>query len=96
MAELFTPLVLIIESGGHLVNYYKAFQNQSLRFSWEKPTSHEGKVYLAHTLEETAKIAVDLANDVAVKKNYFEALAKPAVPTLPEDKVVKAYIQVVH
>ncbi len=24
-----------------------------------------------------------------VKKNYFEALAKPAVPTLPEDKVVK-------
>jgi hypothetical protein len=52
-------------------------------------TSHEGKVYLAHTLEETAKIAVDLANDVAVKKNYFEALAKPAVPTLPEDKVVK-------
>lgn len=58
-------------------------------FLGEKPTSHEGKVYLAHTLEETAKIAVDLANDVAVKKNYFEALAKPAVPTLPEDKVVK-------
>lgn len=26
---------------------------------------------------------------MAVKKNYFEALAKPAVPTLPEDKVVK-------
>ena len=58
-------------------------------FLGEKPTSHEGKVYLAHTLEETAKIAVDLANDVAVKKNYFEALAKPAVPTLPEAKVVK-------
>ncbi len=51
------------------LNYYKAFQKPVVAiFLGEKPTSHEGKVYLAHTLEETAKIAVDLANDVAVKK----------------------------
>lgn len=57
-------------------------------FLGEKPTVHEGKVYLAHTLEETAKIAVDLANETAVKKNYFETAAKPTA-TLAEDKVIK-------
>ncbi len=58
-------------------------------FLGEKPTAHEGKVYLAHTLEETAKIAIDLASEKAVKKNYFEAVAKPDVPILASDKVVK-------
>ncbi|PAB00155.1 DUF1116 domain-containing protein [Enterococcus canintestini] len=58
-------------------------------FLGEKPTAHEGKVYLAHTLEETAKIAIDLASEKAVKKNYFEAVAKPDVPILAFDKVVK-------
>lgn len=57
-------------------------------FLGEKPTAHEGKVYLAHTLEETAKIAVDLANETAVKKNYFEAVAK-STTTLAKDKVIK-------
>ncbi|MBU5362968.1 acyl-CoA synthetase FdrA [Enterococcus raffinosus] len=57
-------------------------------FLGEKPVAHEGKVYLAHTLEETAKIAVDLANETAVKKNYFEAVAK-STATLAEDKVIK-------
>lgn len=58
-------------------------------FLGEKPESHEGKVYLAHTLEEAAHIAVDLANDEAVKANYFEKVGAPEVQTLAEDKVVK-------
>ncbi|BCA86448.1 acyl-CoA synthetase FdrA [Enterococcus saigonensis] len=58
-------------------------------FLGEKPSAHEGKVYLAHTLEETAKIAIDLANEKPIQKNYFEALAKPDVPVLSADKVVK-------
>ncbi len=31
-------------------------------FLGEKPTEHEGNVALAYTLEEAARIAVDLAN----------------------------------
>lgn len=58
-------------------------------FLGEKPEAHEGKVYLAHTLEETAQIAVDLANEEAVKRNYFTELDKPNVSTLDKDKVVK-------
>ncbi|WP_279282063.1 DUF1116 domain-containing protein [Enterococcus gallinarum] len=58
-------------------------------FLGEKPETHEGKVYLAHTLEETAQIAVDLANEEAVKRNYFTKLDKPNVSTLDKDKVVK-------
>lgn len=58
-------------------------------FLGEKPVAHEGKVYLAHTLEETAQIAVDLANEEAVKRNYFTKLDKPNVSTLDNDKVVK-------
>lgn len=58
-------------------------------FLGEKPEAHEGKVYLAHTLEETAQIAVDLANEEAVKRNYFTKLEKPNVSVLGKDKVVK-------
>lgn len=58
-------------------------------FLGEKPEAHEGKVYLAHTLEETSQIAVDLANEEAVKRNYFTKLDKPNVSTLDKDKVVK-------
>lgn len=58
-------------------------------FLGEKPEAHEGKVYLAHTLEETAQIAVDLANEEAVKRNYFTKLDKPNVSTLDKGKVVK-------
>ncbi|MGH1831567.1 acyl-CoA synthetase FdrA [Enterococcus gilvus] len=57
-------------------------------FLGEKPGAHEGKVYLAHTLEETAKIAVDLANNASVKANYFEAVTPPE-RTVPEGKVIK-------
>jgi len=58
-------------------------------FLGEKPEAYEGKVYLAHTLEETARIAVDLANEEPVKANYFERVETPDVPKLAEDKVVK-------
>lgn len=58
-------------------------------FLGEKPTNHEGKVFLAHTLEETAKIALDLANEQSIKANYFEKLPNPNLPTLDENKVVK-------
>ncbi|MFD2306911.1 DUF1116 domain-containing protein [Enterococcus termitis] len=57
-------------------------------FLGEKPTAHEGKVYLAHTLEETAQIAVDLANETTIKANYFEEIDMPKVRALSEDKVI--------
>lgn len=59
-------------------------------FLGERPTHYEGNVYLAHTLEETAKIAVDLAAGKEVKKTYFEKVELPAnVKTLAEDKTIK-------
>ncbi|MHC5217241.1 bifunctional FdrA/YlbE family protein [Enterococcus sp. LJL128] len=58
-------------------------------FLGERPKAHEGKVYLAHTLEETAKIAVELANDNDVQSNYFEDMIQPNLPTVGSDKVVK-------
>lgn len=57
-------------------------------FLGEKPEAHEGKVYLAHTLEETAKIAVDLANNASVKANYFEAVTPPE-RRVSDEKVIK-------
>ncbi|NLW29212.1 MAG: acyl-CoA synthetase FdrA [Erysipelothrix sp.] len=41
-------------------------------FLGEKPESHLGNVYLAHTLEEAALIGLDLANNREVKSNYVE------------------------
>lgn len=58
-------------------------------FLGEKPENHEGNVYLAHTLEETAQIAVDLANGDEVKKQYLEPLANQVTNTLPEGATVK-------
>ncbi len=58
-------------------------------FLGEKPEAHQGRVYLAHTLEETAKIAVDLANGAAVKKNYCEPLSVTCDRTLAPEKTVK-------
>ena len=57
-------------------------------FIGEKPEAHQGKVYLAHTLEETARIAVDLARGEAVKKNYTEPLDITVDTPLGEDKTV--------
>ncbi|KJW12788.1 DUF1116 domain-containing protein [Levilactobacillus spicheri] len=42
-------------------------------FLGEKPDHHENSVYLAHTLEETARMLVDLANQKPIKKNYYPA-----------------------
>ncbi|WP_426351165.1 acyl-CoA synthetase FdrA [Alloiococcus sp. CFN-8] len=58
-------------------------------FLGEKPKAHEGKVYLAHTLEETAKIAVDLSQGKEVKKNYLEELSNIIDKVLPARKTVK-------
>ncbi|NLB98781.1 MAG: acyl-CoA synthetase FdrA [Lactobacillales bacterium] len=58
-------------------------------FLGENPENHEGSVYLAHTLEETAQIAVDLANGNDVKKQYLEPLANTVTDTLPEGTTVK-------
>ncbi|GEN55601.1 acyl-CoA synthetase FdrA [Halolactibacillus alkaliphilus] len=58
-------------------------------FLGEKPDHHEGDVYLAHTLEEAARIAVDLAEGKVVKASYNQPLAHNVDTVLPEDKTVK-------
>lgn len=58
-------------------------------FLGEKPDHHEGNVYLAHTLEETARMAVDLANNRPVKANYLEEIDYEVKMPLPPDKTVK-------
>lgn len=57
-------------------------------FLGEKPAAHQGKVHLAHTLEETAQIAVDLACGKEVKKNYLEPLGFVCDDPLGSDKTV--------
>lgn len=58
-------------------------------FLGEKPENHEGKVYLAHTLEETARMAVDLANGDPVKDNYCDPIDYEVSRPLAADKTVK-------
>lgn len=58
-------------------------------FLGEKPTQHEGNVALAYTLEEAARIAVDLANGEKVKENYTQDIDFEVENTLPEGKTVK-------
>ena len=58
-------------------------------FLGENPENHVGSVYLAHTLEETAQIAIDLANGNEVKSQYLEPLANEVHDTLPENATVK-------
>lgn len=57
-------------------------------FLGEKPTHHEGHVYLAHTLEECARIAVDLANGKDIAPNYLTPLDHSVSATLGSDKTV--------
>ncbi len=57
-------------------------------FIGEKPEAHLGKVHLAHTLEECARIAVDLARGEQVKKNYTEPLDVEVETPLGDDKTV--------
>ena len=58
-------------------------------FMGEHPDHHEGNVYLAHTLEETAQIAVDLSKGNPVKESYDEPVQTDIKETLPEGKTVK-------
>ncbi|WP_315118201.1 acyl-CoA synthetase FdrA [uncultured Clostridium sp.] len=58
-------------------------------FLGEKPDHHEGNVYLAHTLEETARIAVDLANNLPVRENYLEEIDYDVKTPLSQEKTVK-------
>lgn len=57
-------------------------------FIGERPEAHEGKVHLAHTLEECARIAVDLARGEAAKRNYLTPLDLTVTEPLPADKTV--------
>lgn len=58
-------------------------------FLGEKPTEHQGNVALAYTLDEAAKMAVDLANGNEIKPNYVEPIDIKDATTLPEGKTVK-------
>lgn len=58
-------------------------------FLGEKPQAHEGDVYLAHTLEECARIAMDLAQEKAVKKNYEIELKNNIQEKVSEKGTVK-------
>ena len=59
-------------------------------FLGEEPRSHEGNVYYAHTLEETAAIALDLAKGNPIKPNYNTLNAEvPAVDLKPEQTTIK-------
>jgi FdrA protein len=59
-------------------------------FLGEAPRNHEGNVHYAHTLEETAAIALDLSKGNALKANYnVLTAAVPAVDLKPEQTTIK-------
>lgn len=59
-------------------------------FLGEEPHNHEGNVYYANTLEETAAIAVDLVKGNAIKPTYNKLQDEvPAVNLKPEQKTIK-------
>lgn len=59
-------------------------------FLGEKPVNHEGKLYLAHTLEEAARMAVDLAAGRPVKESYCDPVdTVKAEEPLAADMTVK-------
>jgi FdrA protein len=59
-------------------------------FLGEDPHNHEGNIYYANTLEETAAIALDLAKGNPVKPNYNKIIGEvPAVNLKPEQKTIK-------
>ncbi|KAB2337262.1 acyl-CoA synthetase FdrA [Cytobacillus depressus] len=59
-------------------------------FLGEEPHNHEGNIYYANTLEETAAIAVDLVKGNPIKPNYNKLNAEvPAVELKPEQKTIK-------
>ncbi|AUM65093.1 acyl-CoA synthetase FdrA [Brevibacillus laterosporus] len=59
-------------------------------FVGEEPEAHEGSVYYAHTLEETAMIAVDLSKGKEIKANYnMLSTEAPKVELKPEQTAIK-------
>lgn len=59
-------------------------------FLGEKPEQNEGDVHFAYTLEETARMAVDLANGEKVKESYHEELSNAETDIkVSEGKTVK-------
>lgn len=59
-------------------------------FLGEPPSVHEDNVYYAHTLEETARMAVDLAKGIPVQTNYNELRSTPPkVDLKPEQTLIK-------
>ncbi|KQL21379.1 acyl-CoA synthetase FdrA [Cytobacillus solani] len=59
-------------------------------FLGEKPTQHEGNVYQAYTLEETARIAVDLAKGNEIKADYNQGNFEAANTDLkPSQRTIK-------
>ena len=58
-------------------------------FLGEKPEEHVGNVALAYTLEEAARMAVDLANGEELKDNYIQDVEFDVDATLSSDKTVK-------
>lgn len=59
-------------------------------FLGEKPTHHEENLYFAYTLEETAKIAVDLLNGKEITA-LDESIVVPKVTLQPSQKHLKGY-----
>lgn len=59
-------------------------------FLGEEPHNHEGNIYYANTLEETAAIAVDLVKGNPIKSSYNKLQGQiPAVNLKPEQKTIK-------
>ncbi|WP_047984231.1 acyl-CoA synthetase FdrA [Ornithinibacillus californiensis] len=61
-------------------------------FLGEKPEKHEGNVYQAYTLEETARISVDLAKGNEIKEDYNAVdVAVDNVQLTPEQTSIKGF-----
>lgn len=59
-------------------------------FIGEKPTQHEGNIYQAYTLAETAQIAVDLARGNAIQEDYNAGdYSVAGVSLTPEQTAIK-------
>lgn len=58
-------------------------------FIGEKPEYHEGNVWFAHTLEETAVLAVELAKGNKIVQTPTKELTLPSVNFKPEQTAIK-------
>jgi len=58
-------------------------------FLGENPASHEGNVYFAHTMDEAAAMAVDLASGRTVRDHYQTKLDTTVTEALPDSLGVK-------